>query len=603
MGTKIWSRAFAVAAIAGLTFAACGAQGPAATTAPTAAGTAAPTAAPVAQRGKGGDLKILYWQAPTILIGHQATGTKDYDAARLMLEPLASFGPDGLPVPNGFAAEIPTPTNGGVSKDFTTVTWKMRSGLKWSDGSPATAEDVAFTFKYQCDKATAAATFSYCTGVKSVEAKGETAVVTYEKTQPFYYQWGVGGGTHILQKKQFEACVGAKAPTCPGNLAPIGTGPYKLKEFKPGDVVLFEINDSYRDANKPFFKTVTFKGGGDAASAARAAFQTGDVDYAWNLQVEASVLKGLSSAGDAKANLVTVYGSSVERILLQRADPSASLGDNRAEPGTKHPYMSDLAVRRSLALAADRATVAKELYGDGLSGKATCNILTAPEPMNSKTSAAFDICKFDLAAANKELDTAGWVKGADGIRAKGGVKLIATYRTTVNAVRQKVQDIMKKDWESIGWKINLESVDAGVFFTNTAPNGANKFFADIEMFTNSGDPDPTSYYTGWTCAQANGKAANWNNGGYERYCNAEFDKIVDSLRSETDQAKRNDLATKANDLLIKDVVIIPLVNRTFATSGVSKTLKGVAPTPWDSEMWNVADWTKYAASVIGWRGG
>jgi peptide/nickel transport system substrate-binding protein len=594
MGTKIWSRAFAVAAIAGLTFAACGAQGPAATTAPTAAataGTAAPTAA-VAQRGKGGDLKILYWQAPTILVGHQATGTKDYDAARLILEPLASFGPDGLPVANGFAAEIPTPTNGGVSKDFTTVTWKMRSGLKWSDGSPATADDVAFTFKYQCDKATAAATLSYCEGVKSVEAKGDTAVVTYAKTQPFYYQWGVGGGTHILQKKQFDACVGEKAKTCPGNIAPIGTGPYKLKEFKPGDVVLYEINDNYRDANKPFFKTVTFKGGGDAASAARAAFQTGDVDYAWNLQVEASVLNSLKSAGDAKANLVTVYGSSVERILLQRANPDASLGDNRAEPDTKHPYMTDIAVRRSLAMAADRATVAKELYGDGLSGKGTCNILTAPEPMNSKSSANLDICKFDLAAAAAELEKAGWVKGADGIRAKGGVKLIATYRTTVNAVRQKVQDIMKKNWESIGWKINLESVDAGVFFTNTAPNGANKFFADIEMFTNSGDPDPTSYYTGWTCAQANGKAANWNNGGYERYCNKDFDAIIDKLRSETDQAKRNDLAIQANDLLIKDVVIIPLVNRTFATSGVSKTLKGVAPTPWDSEMWNVADWTK-----------
>jgi peptide/nickel transport system substrate-binding protein len=212
--------------------------------------------------------------------------------------------------------------------------------------------------------------------------------------------------------------------------------------------------------------------------------------------------------------------------------------------------------------------------------------------MNSKASANFDICKFDVAAANKELDTAGWVKGADGFRAKGGLKLEVTYQTTVNAVRQKTQDIVKKNWESIGVKVNLKQVDASVFFTNTAPDGANKFFADVEMFTNSGDPDPTSYFTGWTCSQANGKAANWNNGGYERYCNPEFDKIVDSLRKETDQSKRNTLATQANDLLIQDVVIIPLINRTFSTSGVSKTLKGVDPTPWDSEMWNVADWTK-----------
>lgn len=592
---NLWSRAFAVAAIAGLTFAACGQQAaPAATSQPTgAAPTTAATQAPVAQRGRGGDLKILYWQAPTILVGHQATGTKDYDAARLMLEPLASFGPDGLPVANGLAAEIPTPTNGGVNKEFTTVTWKLRTGVKWSDGSAFTADDVAFTHKYQCDKASATSTVSYCTGVKSVEAKDPaTVVVTYEKTQPFYYQWGVGGGTHILQKKQFEACVGEKAKNCPANLAPIGTGPYKLKEFKPGDVVLYEINENFRDPNKPFFKTVTFKGGGDAASAARAAFQTGDVDYAWNLQVEAAVLNGLKNAGDAKANLVTVYGSSVERILVNRANPAASLGENRSEPDTQHPFFSDPAVRRALAMATDRASVAKELYGDGLSGRASCNILTAPEPMNSKNSANFDVCKFDLAAANAELDKAGYAKGADGVRAKGGVRLEITFQTTVNAIRQKTQDIMKKNWEAAGFKVNLKSVDASVFFTNTSADGANKFFADVEMFTNSGDPDPTSYFSSWTCAERNGKAANWQKGGYERHCSPDYDKIIDQLRSETDQAKRNQLAIQANDFLIQNVVIIPLINRTFATSGVSKTLKGVSPTPWDSEMWNVADWTK-----------
>ena len=591
---NLWSRAFAVAATAGLIAACAPSGGPAATTQPTgAAATGAATQAPVAQRGRGGDLKILYWQAPTILIGHQATGTKDYDAARLILEPLASFGPDGLPVANGLAAEIPTPANGGVNKEFTQVTWKLRNNVKWSDGSAFTADDVAFTFKYQCDKASATSTVAYCTGVKSVEAKDPaTVVVTYEKTQPFFYQWGVGGGTHILQKKQFEACVGEKAKNCPANLAPIGTGPYKLKEFKPGDVVLYEINEQFRDPNKPFFKTVTFKGGGDAASAARAAFQTGDVDYAWNLQVEAAVLNGLKNAGDAKANLVTVYGSSVERILVNRANPAASLGDKRSEPDTQHPFFSDLAVRRALAMATDRASVAKELYGDGLSGRASCNILTAPEPMNSKNTANFDVCKFDLAAANAELDKAGYVKGADGVRAKGGVRLEITYQTTVNAIRQKTQDIMKKNWEAVGFKVNLKSVDASVFFTNTSNDGANKFFADVEMFTNSGDPDPTSYFSSWTCAERNSAAANWQKGGYERHCSPDYDKIVDQLRVETDQAKRNQLAIQANDFLIQNVVIIPLINRTFATSGVSKTLKGVSPTPWDSEMWNVADWTK-----------
>ncbi len=593
MGTKLWSRAFAVAAIAGLTFAACGPAGPAATPAPTAAATAAPTPAPtVAKRGAGGDLKILYWQAPTILNSHQSTGTKDNDPSRLVMEPLAAFGPDGTPVAK-LAAEVPTVANGGVAKDFSSVTWKLKQGVKFSDGSAFDADDVVFTFKYVCDKATGSSTFGACDGVKSVEKKdANTVIVTYDPPNAFFYQWGVGLNGPILSKNAWKDCLGDKAKTCPTDQKPIGTGPYKVKEFKQGDVVLFEINDNYREADKPFFKTVTWKGGGDATAAARALFQTGDIDYAWNLQVEASIIKPMAAASD-KGVLGTTYGSSVERILLNRANPDPALGDKRSEPDTKHPFLSDIAVRRALAMATDRSQIAKEIYGDGLLGKGTCNILTAPEPMNSKNTASLDVCKFDLAAANAELDKAGWVKGADGVRSKGGVRLEIGYQTTVNAVRQKTQDVMKANWEKVGFKVTLKSFPASTFFTNTSPDGANKFFTDVEMFTNSGDPDPTSYFVSWTCSQVNGKASNWNNGGYERYCNKDYDALFDQLKKETDPAKRNDLAIKLNDQLIKDVVIIPIINRIAPSpTGYAKALKGINISPWDSEMYNIADWSK-----------
>src|SRR4029078_7140629 len=211
--------------------AACGNTAQPTPSASTGASTA-PTTAPVT-RGQGGDLKILYWQPPTILNAHQATGTKDADASRLILEPLASFGKDGLPVANGLAAEIPTTANGGVSKDFKTVTWKLRTGVTWSDGTPFKASDVAFTFKYQCDPASATSTSAYCNGVESVVAKDDTTVVvTYKDTQPFYYQWGVGGSNQMLQEAQYKSCVGAAAKTCAADQKPIGTGPYKVDTFK-----------------------------------------------------------------------------------------------------------------------------------------------------------------------------------------------------------------------------------------------------------------------------------------------------------------------------------------------------------------------------------
>jgi peptide/nickel transport system substrate-binding protein len=502
----------------------------------------------VAQRGAVDTLNILYWQAPTILNPHQATGTKDNDASRLILEPLASWDKDGKPLANGLAAEIPTLDNGGVAKDFSSVTWKLRQGVKWSDGSAFSADDVVGTFTYMCDPKTAASTSDVCEGVKSVTAKDpNTVLVTYDTPNPFYYQWGVGFNSPILQK----------AP------------------------------------NKPYFKHVNFKGGGDAASAARAVFQTGDVDYGWNLQVEASVLKPMAQSSTL-ARLLTAYGSSIERLVIQFANPDPSLGDNRAEPNTKHPFFQDIHVRRALAMATNRAAVAQQLYGDGLAGKATCNILTAPTAMDSKNTANLDVCKFDLAAANKELDDAGWVKGSDGVRAKGGVKLKILYNTTVNTVRQSTQAILKADWEKVGFQVELKSVPAATFFTNTSPDGANHFFADVEMYTNSGDPDPTSYYSsGWTCKNASAKANNWQLGNYGRYCNADYDKIIDQLRTETDSSKRNTLAIQANDALVKDVAIIPLITRVAPTpDGVSNALKGVDPSPWDSAMYNIADWTK-----------
>jgi peptide/nickel transport system substrate-binding protein len=582
-----WRSGFAIAVVAAIAFTACTANPASPSGAPSASASAA------AKRGTGETLNILYWQAPTILNAHQATGTKDADASRLVLEPMASWDKNGKALANGLAAEIPTVENGGVAKDFTSVTWKLRTGVKWSDGSPFTADDVVATYTYQCDEATAASTFDVCEGVKSVTAKDpNTVLVTYKDPQPFYFQWGVGGSTLIIQKAQYANCLGAKAKDCPADQKPIGTGPYKVNAFKPGDNVQYDLNENFRDPNKPFFKHVNFKGGGDAASAARAVFQTGDVDYGWNLQVEAAVLKPMAQ-GSSVGNLVTVYGSSIERLLINFSNPDASLGDKRGEPDTKHPFFTDIHVRRALAMATDRQSVATQLYGDGLSGKATCNILTAPEPMNSKNTASLDVCKFDLAAANKELDDDGWVKGSDGVRAKGGVKLKILYQTTVNSVRQSTQAIMKKNWESVGFSVELKSVPASTFFTNTSPDGANHFWADVEMYTNSGDPDPTSYFSqGWATSQIASKANSWNFGNYERYSNKDFDAIVDQLRKETDASKRNDLAIKANDLLVKDVAIIPLINRTFATSGVSKSIKGVDPSPWDSEMYNIADWSK-----------
>lgn len=588
-----WRRMAGIGLAMGMALAACqpstGGPAPSGTTAASASATTVPVS-----RGKGDDLKILYWQAPTILNPHLATGTKDYDAARLVLEPLASWGPDGKPLANGLASEIPTAANGGVSADAKTVTWKLRSGVKWSDGTPFTADDVVFTFNLTKDKTAATSTNGATTGVTSVTAKdANTVVIQYDNPNPNPYQWGMGGQSLILQKAQFSAYTGSKLKDAPGNTKPIGTGPYKVVDFKSGDVATYAMNENYRDPNKPYFKTVTFKGGGDAPSSARAVFQTGEVDYAWNLQVEAAVLKPMADTS-TKGQMLLAFGSSTERLVINFSDPSSSQGDKRGEPTTKHPYFNGpdgKIVRTALAMATDRKTAANQIYGDA--GKPGCNIVTGVADYESKNTTEF--CnKFDVTAAAKLLDDNGWKLGSDGVRAKNGVKLTMTYQTTINAVRQKVQDINKANWEKAGFKVELKSVDAGVFFTNTSPDGANHFWADVEMYTNNSEStDFTTYLTdGWSTEQIAQKSNNWNGGNYARYSNPDYDAVIASLRKELDPKKRADLFIKANDILILDAVVIPIVTRTQVTSGISKTLKNVVPTGWDSEMYAIADWGK-----------
>jgi len=464
--------------------------------------------------------------------------------------------------------------------------------VKWSDGTPFTADDVVFTWQYIANPDVASSDTQTVDGVDKVEAiDAHTVKVTYKAPNPYPYQIFTSQYGNILQKAQFQTYLGANAKDAPGNLAPIGTGPYKVVDFKPGDVVTYTVNDNYRDPSKPYFHDVQIKGGGDATSAARAVFQTGEADYGWNLQVEAQVLNQLSQGG--KAKLMTAPSSNVERLLLNFSNPSPDLGDQRGEPDTKHPFFTDLNVRKAFAMAVDRKSIAQQLYGPA--GDATCNIITSPPAVVSKNTDSMDVCQNDIDKANQLLDQAGWAKGSDGIRQKDGVRMHVVFQTTVNSLRQKEQDIVKAGWEKLGVEVELKSVDAGVFFSSDAgnPDTAAHFFTDVEMYTNgASSPDQTQYVDLWTTEQIVSKANQWHGNNYNRWSNSDYDAIYNQLKTETDPNKRKDLIIKANDLLVGQVVIIPLVARTQPTDGIASDIQGDIPNPWDSVLWNVADWHK-----------
>ena len=544
-----------------------------------------PTIAP--KRGAGGTLYLLWWQGATMLNVHLAAGTADYEAARPVLEPLAAVDPNGNLVPV-LAAEIPTIDNGDITTDLKTITWKLKHGVKWSDGTEFTADDVVFTYDYITNPDTAATTAWIYGGAEKVEALDPYSVrITWKKPNITPFQMFVSKAGYILQKKQFADFAGKNAAKAPGNMKPIGTGPYLVTDFKPGDVVTYDINPNYRDPEKPFFQHVQFKGGGDATSAARAVFQTGDVDYAANLQVEIAVLNQLMQGG--KGELITATSPNVEYLLLNRSDPNKEVNGARSEPTTAHPFLSDLRVRQALSLAIDRKQIETLLYGP--LGTATCNMLPAPTIYASPNTK----CDLDLAKASALLDEAGWKKGADGIREKDGLKMKIIFQTTVNSVKQKTQELVKKDWEALGIQVELKAIPSEVFWASDVsnPDTAAKFYADVEMFTyGTGSPDPTAYFGAWTCDNIAQKSNKWSGSNYERFCNPDYDAQIKLLNTETDPAKRKEIIIKLNDILVNDVADIPLIARNFPVSGKAIDLKGVLPTPWDSDLWNIADWYK-----------
>ncbi|MCE8545565.1 peptide ABC transporter substrate-binding protein [Ruegeria pomeroyi] len=541
-----------------------------------------------AERGADGNVSIIYWQAPSILNPFLSGGTKDVESASLIIEPLARYDENGGMVPF-LAAEIPTVENGGVSEDLTSITWKIAPGIKWSDGSAFTAHDVKFTADYCMHPEGGCAQLTKFEGVTSVEALDDMTVkVTFDKPTPFPYGPFVGGESPIIQKAQFENCMGAKAPECTTeNFGPIGTGPFVVTEFKPNDVITMKANDNYRDPNKPAFATLTFKGGGDATAAGRAVMETGEFDYAWNLQLAPEVIQQMQAGG--KGTPVAGFGPLVERIMLNQTNPSPDLPEGeRSTAKHPHPFLQDPAVYKAMSMAIDRPLLVEIGYGQA--GKVTCNWVPAPAAVNSDT---FSCDTQDIEGAKKLLDDAGIVDSdGDGVREKDGVPLKVVYQTSTNAVRQDFQALIKEWWAEIGIETELRNINASVFFGGDpgSPDTFQKFYADVEMYANTfNGTDPQSYLGNGLCDKAPKPESQWQGENISRFCNEEFDALHAELTKTAGADARAEIAKRLNDIMVENGGMIPLVHR-GRLSAHSNTLGGVVLNVWDSELWNAADW-------------
>jgi peptide/nickel transport system substrate-binding protein len=538
------------------------------------------------RRGGGGALKLLWWQGPTLLNPHFAVGTKDQEASRIFYEPLAGWDADGNLVPM-LAAEIPDLENGGLARDGTSVTWKLKPNVRWHDGAPFTADDVVFTSEYASDPATAAVSIGSYKDAKVEKIDPLTVRVWFAKPTPYWANAFVGWRGMIIPKHLFEPFKGDRSRDAPANLKPVGTGPYRFVSFNPGDLVTGELNRDYHVPNRPHFDTIEMKGGGDAVSATRAVLQTGEYDFAWNIQVEDEILQRLEKAGKGRVEIDR--GGNMEHIQLNTTDPWTEIDGERASAKTRHPLLSDPAVRQALAVLVDRASVQEHIYGR--TGILTGNFLNYPERYRSNTTT----WEFNIEKANQVLEAAGWKRGPDGIRAKDGRKLRFVYQTSINAPRQKTQAVVKQACQKAGIEVELKSITASVFFSSDVanPDTYTKFYCDLQMYNVlMNEPDPEFFmnqFVSWEIASKDNK---WQGRNITRWHSEEYDKAYRAAEGELDPVKRAALFIRMNDLVCNDHAVIPVVNRPKVEALANKLH---APgSGWDNDLWNLKDWYRDA---------
>ncbi len=542
-------------------------------------------------RGEGGELKMLQWQAPTTLNRYRSTGVKDYLAGSLVMEPLFVVMKDGSLAPM-LADTVPSVEDGTLAEDLTWATVSLKPDLLWSDGEAVTSEDVRFTWEWNINQDNGSFSYDIFATVEDVEIIDDlTVTFHFKESNPIWFEVvSSSGGTvilpqHILHEQTQEV-------NDAFGIAPIGTGPFVVTEFTPNDQAVYVANENYREPNKPFFSSVLLKGGGDAAAAARSTLQTGEYDFAWLLNVEPEILEPMTGE-DSPGVLDITPTVSLEFMDVNMSDPHTEVNGQFSEMNTPHPILSDVRVRKALALAINREVITSELYLEG--NEPAANVILGNPAIDTSHNTAV----YDQGEAKALLDEAGWVleDGAQ-VRTKDGEELRLSLATSVSSIRQKTQSIIQANLAEVGIAVELEQIDAGLFFDGSAGNDQNltHFYRDLQFYSTSvGNARPltlmNNWYTGPEGANIAQKSNGWSASNNSRWQNEEYDAELEAARVESDDEKLIERLINLNDMVVNDYAVIPLVHYGLNV-GYSKRLnaENFGFGPFEYHYWNIANW-------------
>src|SRR4051812_33546373 len=484
----------------------------------------------VAQEGSKQVLRLGQPQEPQTLNPFIDQDEEDFRVWSLNYDLLVDFSPKNLgPIP-GIAKSWT------ISQDKKTVTFKLFPGHKWSDGQPITSKDVKYSLETFAPNSLLFG--SYVENVSSVETPDDLTVVIKTKRPDARI---VGGlfvyilPEHIWGKVPVKKLTGSYHPTMPL----VGSGPYVVSEFQRGRIIRMTRNPNFT-GKKPAFDEVQWIKYGNSDAVDRA-LQLGEIDLV--PEVESSSFARLGETKDIKA----ISAPSVSFTQL-----AFNLCPRKLCPEAKYnPAVQDVTVRQAIAYAIDRDRINKI----GARGTAFVGHGLLPDTYKAFYAKPAQDYPLDVDKANQMLDAAGWKKGGDGIRAKGGQQLSFDLFVRSES-RENIQDarLVREMTKPIGvdFKVQIVSVDKLTEITTRKVKG--KMAPDFDTFIWGWGGDP--YDPGLLLNLLTTKAIGGSSDSF--YSNPEYDKLYDQKTGEFDQAARKAVVGQMIALSQRDLPYIVL---------------------------------------------
>ncbi|MFN2449489.1 MAG: peptide ABC transporter substrate-binding protein [Candidatus Baltobacteraceae bacterium] len=456
------------------------------------------------------------------------------------------------------ATQVPTQANGGVSKDGLTITYHIRRGVRWSDGAAFDADDVVFSFRAVLNPQNNVVSRSGWDRIASIEEPDKFTVVLHLKKpySPFVETFFSSAGANpcLLPKHILGALPNIN--NAPYNALPVGIGPFKYQKWERSQRVVMVANPLY------------FRG----------MPKLHEVDY--------EVIPDLNTTlTELQAKQLDLWYPTPGSFFVSKMQGMRGFAFIR-QPGylfnhisfnVRRPALRDPAVRLALKYAADRATLIQKVgHGVGI-------LQDEPAP---NTAPYWDpkiaLTPFDMAKANALLQSAGWQKGPDGIRAKGGVKLSLEFVTnTGNPTGDQIIELLRAWWKQIGVDLTVKRYAANLLFASYQDNGPlYRGNWDVAFFAwgLGATGDESNLFACDQVPPAGQNILHW--------CNRRADQAMHALYAHYDQAQRN-----ADDAILfeeinKDVPMI-VANGREDIFFFNADLKGYRPggvAPFDDMM-------------------